>query len=202
MIAVGVGSGSAGGGVMQVTANAVTGRALDEGLWVAVVSGGVTGGVGGTLGFGVSKSEVIMDPVVERFSNLSIGDQGIDRIVIDLVEHRTIVKIDKIWILPNENPVWDARLLAGPNAQLVFVRSVLVTIYPEDSALDGLILTWSATSIEQRERSWRSAQYRFEFLIVGSPTPVTLRIEADDFYVATGDNDIHEASGKRADPSI
>ena len=55
-IAVGVGSGSAGGGVMQVTANAVTGRALDEGLWVAVVSGGVTGGVGGTLGFGPTRA--------------------------------------------------------------------------------------------------------------------------------------------------
>lgn len=135
---------------------------------------------------------VKVSSVVERFSRLYMGDQGIEQISIDLIRHQIIVQIDEMWVLRDERTEWNPDLPIIRNAQLVFVGCDLVTICPQDSALDGLVLRWDIVPIEQRGNSWRSARYRFEFLIIGDPSPVTLRIEADDFQLVSGEGDSAE----------
>ena len=129
-----------------------------------------------------------MSSVVERFSRLYMGDQGIEQVCIDLAHRQTIVQIDEMWMLPDKKTEWNPDLPTIVSAQLVFVGCDLVTIGPQDSALDGLVLSWNVMPIEQHQDSWRSANYRFEFLVIGDPSPVTLRIEAEDFYLASDDD--------------
>ena len=134
-----------------------------------------------------------MNSGIDLFNRLYMGDRGIQQILIDLVDQQVVVQVDDIDILPDEQMEWRPGLdfPAICNAQLVFVGCNLVTICPQDSALDGLILNWGVEPIE-REHPWPSAKYRFEFLIVGGPTAVTLRIEADDFQLVSGEGDSAE----------
>lgn len=142
-----------------------------------------------------------MDAIIDKFEKLYLHDQGIDEIVIDLASQTVSVRVDQLWILSEENPVWPPGLGGSPMRKncLIFVGCDEVSICPQGCALDGLILTHSAIRMDRCVREGKVGRYRFEFLIAGRPSAVTLRIEADDFQLVSGESDSAEISFENRD---